>query len=101
MLSLNPVVFWASVISSFPSLGSPLQRFHQKGYSSSINRKNKWQKHLLLTETICQTWGMCIGGRAFSSIMMSPGMNNGDQWATVMVMVLGGVVFVWGGRTVA
>jgi sporulation protein YlmC with PRC-barrel domain len=48
--------FWASGISSFPSLGNPLQLFHQKAYSSSINRKNKWQKHLLLTRTSCQTW---------------------------------------------
>ncbi len=40
----------------FPVPWNPLQRFHQKAYSSSINRKNKWKKHLLLTKTNCQTW---------------------------------------------
>ena len=64
----------ALVKSSFPSLGNPLQRFRQKAYSFSIDRKSKWPKRLLLTKTSCRTWRICIGGWTFSSITVSPGM---------------------------
>ena len=73
----------------FPSLGNPLQRFHQKAYSSSISRKNKWKKHLLLRRTSCQTWGTCSGERAFSSIIVSLKMSTGDmERVTVMAVMV-------------
>jgi sporulation protein YlmC with PRC-barrel domain len=43
-----------------------------------FHRGYEIKKHLLLKRTICQTWRICIGGRAFSSIMVSPSMNNRD-----------------------